>query len=295
MEYVNFPLKYLEVSQKQNANYSHKGIKAIDFVSNNEENKKVYAPFTGKIVKIYNKNNSIWFQSLEKVKFSNGVIDYATVRLVHSNNIKDLYVGKIIKKNSYFYKMGNKGNTTGNHVHIEIARGKQNGYKEKNKYGNYEMPNTINVYDGFFLNQEIKIKDNGGYIWIYDIGNKTKYKIGDKVTYNRIYTSINSTKSLIPKYKTGTITKIYSNAKNPYLINNGIGFINDNCIQKEQIKRVKPSVGLWLLNSKGKRIKAYKKNTKVEILSKCYIKNSLEYYKVKVENKEGYMAIKYLY
>lgn len=59
----------------------------------------------------------------------------------------------------------------------------------------------------------------------------TKYKKGDTVTINGVYTSSNSTKKLTPSVKTGKITSIINGAKNPYLLNNGdIGWVNDNCI-----------------------------------------------------------------
>jgi len=76
----------------------------------------------------------------------------------------------------------------------------------------------------------------------------TKYNVGDNVSYHTIYASSSSEQALKPIYKNGIITKIVSGAKNPYLIGNGTGWINDNCIigntaKVEQIKvgdNVKP-------------------------------------------------------
>ena len=59
---------------------------------------------------------------------------------------------------------------------------------------------------------------------------KLKYKVGDTVSYNKIYSSSTSTTALNPLIKTGKITKIYTGTHNPYLINNGTGFVNDDCI-----------------------------------------------------------------
>lgn len=59
----------------------------------------------------------------------------------------------------------------------------------------------------------------------------TKRKVGDVVTINGVYTSSTSTKKLTPAITKGTITKIVSGARNPYLLNNGnIGWVNDACI-----------------------------------------------------------------
>lgn len=65
-----------------------------------------------------------------------------------------------------------------------------------------------------------------------------KYKIGDIVTINAVYTSSTSTKKLTPKVKTGKITRIVIGAANPYLLENGnIGWINDNCVVEETKKK----------------------------------------------------------
>lgn len=58
----------------------------------------------------------------------------------------------------------------------------------------------------------------------------TKYKVGDTVTFKKIYGSSDSTKPLNPAIKSGKITKISNGAKNPYLINNGTGWVNDSVI-----------------------------------------------------------------
>lgn len=58
----------------------------------------------------------------------------------------------------------------------------------------------------------------------------TSYKVGDNVNFNAIYVSATSTEALKPLYNSGTITRIKSGAPNPYLINDGMGWINDGCI-----------------------------------------------------------------
>lgn len=165
MERILFPVKIMNITQAMDSGYSHKGTKAIDCGWVNENNKKLYAPFTGIVKQIKTDSNAVWFQSKEKVLFADGTVDYATVRTVHDNDVSDLYVGKEIKQGEYYYKMGNKGNARGVHVHIEISKGHVTGYKAKNSYGNYEMPNTINVYDGFCLADDTAVQDGKGYAW----------------------------------------------------------------------------------------------------------------------------------
>ena len=56
-------------------------------------------------------------------------------------------------------------------------------------------------------------------------------KVGDVVTINGVYVSSTSTSKLRPLKTKGTITKIVTGARNPYLLDNGnIGWVNDACI-----------------------------------------------------------------
>lgn len=61
------------------------------------------------------------------------------------------------------------------------------------------------------------------------------HSVGDTVKYNSIYSSSSSSDALTPVYTSGTITSIAGGARNPYLINDGTGWINDDCIIKESI------------------------------------------------------------
>ena len=59
---------------------------------------------------------------------------------------------------------------------------------------------------------------------------ETKYHVGDYVSYHIIYASSTSENELTPSITEGTITNIITSARNPYLINDGTGWINDDCI-----------------------------------------------------------------
>lgn len=64
----------------------------------------------------------------------------------------------------------------------------------------------------------------------YEECTKYAYSVGDTVEYNKIYASSTSDESLKPIYTSGTITRIVSGARNPYLIGDGTGWVNDSCI-----------------------------------------------------------------
>lgn len=76
---------------------------------------------------------------------------------------------------------------------------------------------------------------NNGTGWINDSSinsnNDTSgYQVGDVVSFNKIYVSSTSTEALTPAITSGTITQVIPGARNPYLINNGTGWINDAAI-----------------------------------------------------------------
>ena len=58
----------------------------------------------------------------------------------------------------------------------------------------------------------------------------TNYAIGEEVSFSVIYTSSDSEDGLNPLYSNGTITAIQEGARNPYLINDGMGWVNDDAI-----------------------------------------------------------------
>ena len=159
-----FPMKTIYVSQKAYGEYSHKGTKNVDFAGN----QKVYAPFDCKIVEkatSYSSANRIVIQSLNKVRYADGTIDYMTVLFCHDNDIKDLYKGQILKQGQYFYHAGNYGPATGIHVHMCVAKGQYKG-QYKNTYGKWELKNSILPSDAFFIDNNTKITRSGGYKWI---------------------------------------------------------------------------------------------------------------------------------
>lgn len=59
-----------------------------------------------------------------------------------------------------------------------------------------------------------------------------QHEIGDYVEYNAIYASSTSEAALTPSsgFTCGTITRVIPWASNPYLIDDGIGWVNDGCI-----------------------------------------------------------------
>lgn len=59
----------------------------------------------------------------------------------------------------------------------------------------------------------------------------TKYNVGDVVSYHTIYAASTSNEPLTPSMKSGTITRVIPGRAHPYLVNDGTGWIDDDCIE----------------------------------------------------------------
>lgn len=69
----------------------------------------------------------------------------------------------------------------------------------------------------------------------------TEYSVGDHVTFSHVYISSESSIPLIPYSNHGTITRIVKEARNPYLIGNGLGWVNDQSITGEMMYLSNPT------------------------------------------------------
>lgn len=92
------------------------------------------------------------------------------------------------------------------------------------KANEYDHRNDINGNDN-------SISDNNAETDVVDT-EQLQYQIGDYVEYIAIYASSTSEDALTPSsgFTGGTITRVIPWAVNPYLINNGTGWVNDGCI-----------------------------------------------------------------
>ncbi len=154
MEKAILNVKELKVTQGMNGSFSHQGDLAIDIGSCCSYLK---APFTGVIKKIYKNCNAIWLQSKEKVEFADGTIDYMTIMTIHDNDVSNLKVGQVIKQGTIYYHPGVKGQVTGSHIHLAVAKGKfiGNGWY-KNRYGKWCINNQYNIAKALFIDKSVK-------------------------------------------------------------------------------------------------------------------------------------------
>ena len=164
MEKPLYPSKNMRITQGYEEG-THKNSYAIDDAGQDSSISNIYAPFTGIIKKVYtNDANEVWLESIEPVEYPDGTIDYMTIMFAHDNDVSDLFVGKKINKDEIFYQEGIKGNATGNHCHIECAKGKYispGWYKNNNGY--YSIINGKKPEECLWIDDSINIINNYNY------------------------------------------------------------------------------------------------------------------------------------
>ena len=138
--------------------------KPFDISSQAAPKADAYAPFDCKVVRTdASEGNMMAVVSLAPVLFADGTTDYMTIMLCHDNDISDVWVGKTYQQGEVFYQQGDKGEASGNHIHIEIARGE---FKSGNIWAFVRSKdNVISINDAFYLYDNTEIAQSGGYTW----------------------------------------------------------------------------------------------------------------------------------
>lgn len=270
MEKAILNVNELNITQKMNGNYSHKGDLAIDISGSC---KYLKAPFTGTIKRIYENDNAVWLESNNKVKYSDGTEDYMTIMTLHDNDISNLKVGQVIKQGTEYYHPGDKGDVTGVHMHIAVGKGKftGNGWFQ-NEYGYWCINNQYDISKALFISESV-IKTNIVYDWKIDIEEKeeeieSKFKIGDEVLINgELYLSSNAdTSNGYVRNKITKINKYAKGSKHPYNTTGNLGWIDESNIKLKsettnQYHIVKKGDTLWEL-----ALKYYGSGTKYKLI-----------------------------
>ena len=144
------------------------------------------------------------------------------VKIKHDNGMYTLYahmkygsvevkVGQRVSRGQVIGYMGNTGYSFGAHLHFEV-RNENDQYIDPTGYVDADLPAPKQPEPA-------------------PAPVELKYKLGDKVTINGVYTSSDSDNRLNPAVTVGTITNVLAGKRNPYLLNDGgIGWVNDDCV-----------------------------------------------------------------
>ena len=168
----DFLCPFTDMKITQGSNYgTHTGTMANDVASGTAGYKApYYAPCDCKLIWCDPANGQGMWQSLNKVRFANGNIAYATFVTAHDNTF-DAKVGQVVKQGQQLGNMGNKagngGEAKGVHCHIEIA---QNKYTisnwQMNKDGIYCFPKEYDTDACYFMDNTNILNGMGGS-WKY--------------------------------------------------------------------------------------------------------------------------------
>ena len=155
------PFTDMYITQGSNMRPSHMGIMAND-VRGVQPGVKYpyYAPCTCKCLRIYPESGQAMWQSTNKVRFANGRIDYATFMTAHDNSF-NAKVGMIVEQGKQLGNMGDIGNATGVHCHIEISQSNDTSWT-KNSFGIYHFNNEYDLDDCYFVDNTNIIEGMGG-------------------------------------------------------------------------------------------------------------------------------------
>ena len=164
MEKPMYPSPYIRITQKHGIG-THVDSYAFDEAGSDGGIDYLIASFTGAIKKIYTADaNEVWFESVDKVQYPDGTIDYMTLMLAHDNDVSNLKVGQVIKQGQRFYEEGTKGQASGNHCHIECARGKFTGTGwHQNSAGYWSINNGKKADECLWIDDSYHILDTAGY------------------------------------------------------------------------------------------------------------------------------------
>ena len=271
MEKAVLMMDTLNVSQKANSDFTHKGDKALDIAGKDTGIESLKAPFTGIIKRIYASTNTVWLESVDKVKYADGTIDYMTVMTMHDNDVSNLKVGNIIKQGEIYYEEGRQGYTTGNHIHLAVGKGKftGNGWS-LNDEGSWVINNQYDVHKGLYLLDSVNVLNSGGYDWV-----KTNTLIEDEVVPNQNTYTVKKGDNLT------NIAKTYNTTVTELVRLNNI--TNKNLIYVGQILKL-PSSSTYFNKYSGNSVsivealKSINENSSYEYRSKIANINSIKNY-----------------
>lgn len=158
-----------------------------------------YAPCDCKLIWRDVSNGQGMWQSLEKVRFANGNIDYATFVTAHDETF-DAQIGQVVRQGEQLGNMGAKHNggtkATGVHCHIEIAQHKYDiSNWKKNRYDIYCFPNETDTDDCYFMDNTNIIYGMGGnwkYLSQIPVNNQGELAdqilhVGSKVRFDGVF------------------------------------------------------------------------------------------------------------
>ena len=139
---------------------------ALDFLPFNISGQRItampcYAPFSGTIVYTGNDHNLI-LESDDKVHMPDGSLEYGRVMVAHSFEAPVL--GTHYNQGDLFYRTGNYGQSTGEHLHMEVAHVSSKSAQKWNN-GGIGIYGAVHMWLGLYVNDTVLLRPKN-YNWV---------------------------------------------------------------------------------------------------------------------------------
>lgn len=139
---------------------------ALDFLPYNIVGQRItampcYAPFSGTIVYTGADHNLI-LESDDKVHMPDGSLEYARVLVAHSFQVP--VQGTHYNQGDLFYTSGNYGQSTGEHLHMEVAHVPTKSLRKWN-VGGIGIYGAVHMWLGLYVNNTVLLRPEN-YNWV---------------------------------------------------------------------------------------------------------------------------------
>lgn len=161
-----FGMKVINITQLPSGDYSHPN-NAVDLAGSDKGIDFWYAQGDWRCIAGPWGNGTYFFVPVDetgaitKVHCADGKDRVITIALTHSEQkYVTTKVGKTYLNGSAMYEEGVKGQATGNHIHLEIAEGKQDTKHYDSKLKCYRMNNELNPIELMYVNDDFSRVEN---------------------------------------------------------------------------------------------------------------------------------------
>lgn len=177
-EVALFPCEAMYISPARDPDYEH-SVYALDFLPRDTEGNtisamKCYAPFTGQI-KYTGADHNCILESDNPVNTPSG-LKYMRVLVAHSENAPSLYAH--YRQGEQFYTSGDYGNSSGEHLHMEVALVDDPSVQYWNT-GGIGLYNGVHMWDGLYVDDTVLIRPLS-YSWVTYGGSPSFHRIRNR-------------------------------------------------------------------------------------------------------------------
>lgn len=154
-EYFMCPMTTFKITQTENVG-THLGTKALDFASETPGKREdYYAGATVKCIRTIPSYGEATWQTVREVHCPNGYFGIVTFETVHDNSF-NAYPGMVIKQGQQLGNMGDAGQASGVHLHMEGTQS-ANSNMGYNQYGIYTFTAPETYLDDLFYVDDTNI------------------------------------------------------------------------------------------------------------------------------------------